>query len=188
MISRNCINQVAAVCSVAMPGMNAEYQRDIDQAVETAKAEGRFDLAGYFSLRAKNDAVRERGVYWLFDTVEEIVGAFNDHGAGITIENFPKHRFKSGSSLLTGSALSLTRGVRKLSLEAGWTQSTSDGIMRGGALVAARISHRGFAKETEDLLLLRLEEVPQWFSKTGERELAAFNVQSLKRHFEIFLG
>jgi hypothetical protein len=171
-----------------MSGLDESYTRDIDRAVEDAKAKGRFDLADYFTLRATNDAVREKGVAWLFESVAEIVGAFNSRGAGIEIERSEKHRFKFGDSMLSGSSLILKKGLRSLSVEAGWTQSTGDGIMRGGALVCAKISHFGFAKQNEELLLLKLENVPQWFSRTGERELAAFNIRSFKRHFETFLG
>lgn len=171
-----------------MAGLDEEYVRDIDRTVASAKAEGRFDLAEYFTLRATNDAIREKGASWLFDTLLEIVGAFNDNGAGIAVEDTGSHRFRFNGSWLSGSAVSLRRGVRKLTVEAGWTQSTGDGIMRGGALVCAKISHFGLANETEELLLLKIDDVPQWFIRTGERELSTFNVRSFKRHFELFLG
>ncbi len=171
-----------------MSGLDEAYTRDIDRAVEDAKARGRFDLAEYFTLRATNDAVREKGVAWLFDSVTGIVGAFNDRGAGIEIEHTDKNRFSFGGSSLTGSALIFKKGLRSLSVEAGWTQSTGDGIMRGGALVCAKISHFGFTKQNEELLLLKVDGVPQWFTRTGERELATFSIQGFKRHFETFLG
>jgi hypothetical protein len=171
-----------------MSGLDEAYARDIDRAVEDARAEGRFDLADYFTLRATNDAVREKGIAWLFESISEIVNAFNSRGAGIEMQRTDGHRFKFGASMLSGSLLTLKKGIRSISLETGWTQSTGDGIMRGGALVCAKISHFGFTKQNEELLLLKVEDVPQWFSKTGERELASFNIQSFKRHFEIFLG
>jgi hypothetical protein len=171
-----------------MSGLDEAYARDIDRAVEDAKARGRFDLADYFALRATNDAVREKGVAWLYESISEIVTAFNSRGAGIEIYRSEQHRFKFGASMLSGSLLTLKKGLRSLSVETGWTQSTGDGIMRGGALVCAKISHFGFTKLNEELLLLKVEDVPQWFSRTGERELAAFNIQSFKRHFEVFLG
>lgn len=172
---------------MTMAGLDEEYVRDIDRAVESARAEGRFDLAEYFKLRATNDAVREKGTAWLFDSLGEIVEAFNSHGAGIAVEEICGHRFKFDGSLLSGSAVTLRKSVRRLTLEAGWTQSAGDGIMRGGALSCARISHFGFAKEAEDLLLLKIDDVPQWFTRTGERELSTFNVRGFKKHFEVFL-
>lgn len=171
-----------------MSGLDDAYTRDIDSAVQRAKADGRFDLAEYFVLRASNDAVRDQGVAWLYDSLTEIVEAFNGHGAGILVERSGSHRFRFGSSMLTGSSITLKKGLRSLSVEAGWTQSTGDGIMRGGALVSAKISHFGFAKHNEELLLLKVEGVPQWFSRSGERELVSFNIRSFKKHFEIFLG
>lgn len=171
-----------------MSGLDDAYARDLDRAVENARADGRFDLAEYFTLRATNDAVREKGIAWLFESLQEIVEAFNGHGARIEVEHISPHRFTFGSSRLTGSAVTLKNGLRKLTLEAGWTQSTGDGIMRGGALVCAKISHFGFSKQNEELLLLKVDDVPQWFSRIGERELDTFNVRSFKRHFETFLG
>lgn len=171
-----------------MSGLDEAYTRDIDRAVEEAKDAGRFDLAEYFTLRATNDAVREKGVAWLFDTLEKLVSAFNDHGARIGVLRKEKHRFKFGNSTLSGTAITLSHGLRQLTLEAGWTQSTGDGIMRGGALVCAKITHFGFGKQNEELLLLRVDGIPQWYTRVGERDLAAFNVRSFKRHFEVFLG
>ena len=171
-----------------MSGLDEAYTRDIDRAVERAREDGRFDLAEYFTLRATNDAVREQGVAWLYDSISEIVAAFNSRGAGIVLDRSDGHRFRFGESMLTGSSVSLKKGLRSLTVEAGWTQSTGDGIMRGGALVCAKITHFGFVKQNEELLLLKVEGVPQWFSRTGERELVSFNIKSFKRHFEVFLG
>ncbi len=171
-----------------MSGLDESYARDLDRTEEKARAAGRFDLAEYFTLRATNDAVREKGVGWLFDALAEIVDALNGHGATIAIERLAPHRFDYRGSMLTGSAVTLRNGVRKLTVEAGWTQSTGDGIMRGGALVCAKITHFGNSKQNEELLMVKVDDVPQWFTRTGERELSTFNVRSFKRHFEIFLG
>lgn len=171
-----------------MTELDETFRRDLNKAVENAKAESRFELADYLSLRASNDAVREEGVKWLFDTVSEIVGAFNRHGAGIQIEQAENQKFICCGSNLSGSMLRFRLGLRRLTLDAGWTKSTTDGIMRSGALVCAKISHFGLGKQNEELVLLRFEEVPQWFSVAGDRHRVSFNVQSLKRHFEVFLG
>jgi hypothetical protein len=60
--------------------------------------------------------------------------------------------------------------------------------MRGGALVCANIIHFGVPKKNQELLLLKVDDVPQWFSLKGERELSSFNVGCFKPHFEVFLG
>ena len=144
-----------------MSRLEEVYSRDLEDEVNRARSAGRFDLSEYLSLRASNDLIREKGVEWLFSSLTEIVGAFNGRGAGIDIAKTSPHRFEFGGSRLTGSAVKLLKGVRALTVEAGWTQSTGDGIMRGGALVCARISHFGFSKQTEELLLLKVDGVPQ---------------------------
>ena len=164
------------------------WTQDLDHAIARAKAVGRYEIADYLTLKASNDALRTESVKWLFDTVLEIVFAFNRHGAKIKIDQKQKHRFKFGNSDLSGSSLELRQGVRCLTFEAGWTQSPKDGVMRGGALACAKIRHFGFSKENEDLLLLRYEDKPQWFSVDGERHRISFNVRSLRRHFEVFLA
>lgn len=171
-----------------MSRLDEVYSRDLEKEVDKARSLGRFDLSEYLSLRASNDAIREKGVEWLFTALSDIAEAFNGRGASIQIAKIDGHRFKFGNSRLTGSAITLNRGIRQLTVEAGWTQSTGDGIMRGGALVCARITHFGFTKQNEELLLLKVEGIPQWFSRMGERELASFNITSFKRHFETFLG
>jgi len=171
--------------------MNELYEvwtQDIDKAIEHAKAVGRYEIADYLTLKASNDAIRRESVKWLFDSVLEIVFAFNRHGAKIKIEQKEKHRFKFDRRSLTGSILRLQQGVRCLSIEVGWTQTPDDGIMRGGALAHAQISHFGFKKSDEELVLLKYEETPQWFSIDGEQHRISFNVKSFRKHFEVFLG
>jgi hypothetical protein len=60
--------------------------------------------------------------------------------------------------------------------------------MRGGALAFAKITHFGFAKENAELALLSFEDSPQWFVIADERNRISFNIQSLRKHFEVFLG
>jgi hypothetical protein len=115
------------------------------------------------------------------------VFAFNSHGARIKIEHLHKQRIKYGSSELSGEKIELRLAVRCLTIESGWTRSTFDGFMRGGALAYTRISHFGFHKETEELELLKFEGRPQWFTVKDEKMRDSFNVSSLKRHFEVFL-
>ena len=166
---------------------NEIWQNDLNQVIRQAENEGRADAAAYFSLKSTNDKIRTSSVEWLFETVLEIVSAFNEHGANIKIEQKDDYQFKGEKSLLTGSLLKLQRGVRCLTFEAGWTRNPNDGFMRGGALVFAGISHFGFNKENEELVLLKFEDQPQWFSVDGETNRISFDVRRLRRHFEVFL-
>lgn len=164
------------------------WQEKLNEALLNAQLSERSDVAEYISLKASNDLIREKSVTWLFETVSEIVFAFNARGARIKLEQADNHRFFHQKAHLTGSRLKLQHGIRCLTLEAGWTQQPGDGFMRGGALVFARISHFGFPKEAEELVLLRYEDQPQWFSVDGEFHRISFDIRSLRRHFEVFLG
>ncbi len=163
------------------------WQQSLNEAIDKARQNGRGDIADYISLKSSNDAIREKGIKWLIDTVLEIVFAFNNHGARIKIEQTENHQFQNERAALTGSRLKLQRGIRCLSIEAGWTRNPDDGFMRGGALVYARISHFGFPKPFEELLLLKYENQPQWFSVDGELHRISFDIKRLRPHFEKFL-
>lgn len=171
-----------------MSELDEIFLQDIKFAIQNAKETHRFSIAEYLTLKESNDAIRHESVKWLNETVLEIVSAFNQHGAKIELTHNEKHIFKFGNSNLRGSHLKLQQGVRCLSVEAGWTQTPSDGFMRGNALACAKISHFGFAKMNEELVLLKYENRPQWFSIIDETTRASFTIQSLRKHFETFLG
>lgn len=171
-----------------MENLDTPFENDIDIAVARAKLDGRFDIADYLSLKASNDRLRKEAVKWLTETILEIVHAFNRHGARIDVEEDPSHKFKNGSSRLSGTRLDLRKGLRCMTIEAGWTRLPGDGVMRGGSLAFSRISHFGVTKETEELELHKLEGKPQWFGIRGEKLRESFNISSLKRHFEVFMG
>jgi hypothetical protein len=83
---------------------------------------------------------------------------------------------------MVGARLTLSRGLRSLTVEAGWPRAPRDGVVRGGGLASARVRHFGNAKAGEDLLLLHAAEGPRWFvvAETGARtELLE---QHLRRH------
>ena len=164
------------------------WQENLNEAIFNAQRHGCSDVAEYISLKSSNDAIRADSIKWLFEIVLEIVAAFNNHGARIKFEQKDEHTFSNEKANLTGSRLKLQQGVRCLTLEAGWTRNPGDGFMRGGALAFARITHFGFPKEREDLVLLRFENQPQWFSVDGEFHRISFDIRRLKRHFEVFLG
>ncbi len=162
------------------------WLQNVDEAIKSARMHGRQDIADYILLKTSNDEIREKSVKWLIETVTEIAFAFNKHGARIKVEQNSDHRFQNKSAKLTGARLKLKQGVRCLTLEAGWTRNPGDGIMSGGALVFARFTHFGFPKATEELVLLRYEDKPQWFSVDGERNRISFEAKDLRKHFEVF--
>jgi hypothetical protein len=164
------------------------WSQMLAEATENARLAGRHDVADYLALRANNDQIRAGGVRWLFDSAVELASEANRTIPAITIERDDPHSFAFLGANVVGSRLNLRQGVRCLSLEAGWTRTPSDGFMRGGALAAARISHFGMKRHEAVLALLLTDDLPEWFrvSEFGPRE--HFNLEALRRHFEIFIG
>jgi len=164
------------------------WDQEINEAIRKAKAEGRSDVAEYISLKSSNDAIRRNCIDWLFETVLDVTAAFNERGVRIDIEKKENYSFDHEKANLTGSFLKLQQGVRCLTFEAGWTRKPGDGFMRGGALAFARIRHFGFPNQSEDLALIRFEDVPQWFIVADERNRISFDIDKLRRHFKVFLA
>ncbi|MGC2237129.1 MAG: hypothetical protein WA584_13265 [Pyrinomonadaceae bacterium] len=158
----------------------------MNKAISDARDSGRHDVAEYLTLKATNDFIRAMSIKWLFDSMNEILrqsGLVN-----IKIENENPHRFAFNKANMVGSRLGLRQGVRCLSIEAGWTRTPADGFMRGGALAAARITHFGIVKENEELILLRQDDFPQWFSIDRQERKTIFDSNNLQKHFRIFTG
>lgn len=159
------------------------WSKKLEEAIARAEANGQRDVAEYLTLKAINDAARQTSVQWLFGALLEIAAAHPQ----IVIENENPHRFPVNNATMVGSLLRLRRGVRCLTIEAGWTRTPADGFMRGGALAAARITHFGLPRENSDLVLLREADAPVWYAvaPTGTRH--PFDSRHLNQHFEIFM-
>ncbi|MBK7932386.1 MAG: hypothetical protein IPK01_02595 [Acidobacteria bacterium] len=151
-------------------------------AAANASDAGRSDVADFLRLKASNDAIRSTGVKWLFDTVIEIAANANRGSTSLTIERDDPHNFAHGNSNLVGTRVMVRHGVRCLSVEAGWTRTPADGIMRGGALAFARVSHFGMPKKTTELKLVAEEPAPKWRNAETSDHIDS---AELRRHLEI---
>ena len=154
--------------------LDQEWARRLAEAEQKARASGRGDVAAYLALRASNDMARAIGVEWLLETFTALAGEANRTGASINLTQQDAHRFHVGTSTMVGSKLTLRAGVRALIVEAGWPRTPHDGIVRGGGLASAKISHFGNRAAGEDLLLIHgAEGVPQWvvLENSGARSL-----------------
>ena len=169
-----------------MPELDEVWSKMIARALEAARASGGGDLVDYLTLRAANDILREAGVKWLFDSFIDLAAGHSRRSASVELERIDPFSFKLGSSNIVGSALELRQGVRVLSIAAGWTRTPRDGVMRGGALAAARIVHFGMPKATEYLYLVKSAEAPQWARAADLRPASPFAGDDLKRHFDLF--
>jgi hypothetical protein len=164
------------------------WAEKINDAIATARSAGRHDVADYLALKAANDSIRETGVRWLFDSLIEIAAETSRQGPVVTIEREDPHNFDNKGSNITGSLLRIRHGVRCLTMEAGWTRTPKDGIMRGGALAIARITHFGITAANTQLMLKFADSAPVWMVSTESNEARIFDSASLQQHFRIFLG
>lgn len=172
-----------------MDELNETWAKMINEATAKARSQGRADVAEYLALKFANDQFRATACRWLFDSFVELSDKANRRGIKLEIENINLHRFAVGHSTMVGSLLKLKRGVKNLTIEAGWTRTPQDGFIRGNGLARARISHFGMSKQNVELLLVRsAENVPQWFAIDREEKRRIFNSTGLQNHFDIFLG
>ncbi|MET0625016.1 MAG: hypothetical protein ABW250_18865, partial [Pyrinomonadaceae bacterium] len=114
-----------------MGSFDEEYERKVAEARERARGGERGEVLEYLDLRAANDAARTRAVEWLLELFTAAAGELNRAGAGLALTRTDAHRFRVGNSWMVGARLALKRGVRQLTVEAGWPRAPRDGIVRG---------------------------------------------------------
>jgi hypothetical protein len=168
---------------------DAEYEARLAEAQRRAGGQGRNDVVDYLSVRAANDRLREAGVEWLMEVFAALAGAANRAGASVTSSRTEAARFRVGNSTMVGPQLTLRLGVRALTVEAGWPRAPRDGIVRGGGLACARVSHFGNTKAGEELLLVQKGDADaRWLilEETGGR--ADFLAERARRHLDRLLG
>jgi hypothetical protein len=175
--------------AVGVGGFDEDYERRMHEARERARGGGRGDVLDYLDLRAANDATRARAVEWLLELFTAAAGELNRAGAGLTLARTDAHRFRVGNSTMVGTRLVLRRGVRALTVEAGWPRAPRDGIVRGGGLASATIGHFGDPRAGDELLLVPDAHTDaRWFviEKTGAR--TELQPERLRRHLARLLS
>ena len=118
-------NSESSLCKrgAGVSGFEEEYERQIEEARARATARGRGDVLDYIQLKSANDRERARAVSWLIETFTALAGELNRTGAGLALALTEAHRFRVGHSTMTGERLVLKRGVRALTVEAGWPRA-----------------------------------------------------------------
>jgi hypothetical protein len=171
-----------------LSGFDEEYEQRMREARARAHGGGRNEVLEYLDLKAANDAARTHAIEWLLETFTAAAGELNRAGAGLTLARTDAHRFRVGNSTMVGARLVLRRGVRALTVEAGWPRGPRDGIVRGGGLASATIGHFGDARAGEELLLVPDAQTDAlWFviDKTGAR--SELQPAHLRRHLSRLL-
>lgn len=164
------------------------WSQMLDEALANARNAGRHDIADYLDLKARNDAVRNAGVRWLFESLIGIAGEATRRSSAITIDREEPHNFPHRGANIVGSLLAFRLGVRCLTVEAGWTRTPGDGFMRGGALAIAKMSHFGIAKMNAELHLKPSESCPGWVAFYCDGASIPADESFLRQHFSLFLG
>lgn len=165
-----------------------EWRRRLAEARGRAGAASSGDVAEYLALRAENDAARTAAVEWLLEVFAAPAGEANRRGASLTLARDEAHSFRVGNSTMTGPRLTLSAGVRRLSVEAGWPRAPRDGIVRGNGLACARLSHFGQRAAGENLLLARdAEGEPRWFVLDDSGARTPLAKEHVLRHFNTLL-
>ncbi|HEX5836165.1 MAG TPA: hypothetical protein VFY34_20035 [Pyrinomonadaceae bacterium] len=169
-----------------MSELDEAWALALADAEQKARLAGRRDLADYLALRNSNDLLRKAGIDWLLAGFTNVAGEANRLGASLQISTADGHRFRIGNSTMVGRVVTLTNGVRRLSVEAGWPRVPRDGIVRGGGLAAANILHLGLRSASDELLLSKSSAgSPQW--TTVNRRGAVLHESDIRRHLNILL-
>ena len=164
------------------------WSQMLDEALANARNAGRHDIADYLDLKARNDAVRNAGVRWLYECLIAIATETTSRSIAVTIEREEPHNFPHRGANIAGSLLTFRLGVRCLKVEAGWTRTPGDGFMRGGALAVAKISHFGITKMNAELHLKPSEGSPGWVAYYADGASIEADESFLRQHFSILLG
>ncbi len=170
-----------------MTELDQMWSRLMADAASKAVDSGRDDIGEYLQLKVTNDLIRSRGIKWLFDSIVEIALSDAANASLVQVERVDPHYFMRSNSRIVGSCIHIRRGVRCLTIEAGWTRTPSDGIMHRAALAAARISHFGVKKAETDLVLVYGDEFPLWHRENSNGQREILESDDLKRHFRFLL-
>ncbi|HJU91425.1 MAG TPA: hypothetical protein VJ656_00710 [Pyrinomonadaceae bacterium] len=169
-----------------MGELDEAWAAALSEAEQRARLAGRKDVTEYLALRNSNDLLRQAGVDWLITGFTMLAGDANRAGASIQISKKEGHRFPIGTSTMVGHLLTLTSGVRTLSIEAGWPRTPRDGIVRGGGLACANIRHMGIKTASDELLLSKSTTgAPAWKSVLKKRP--SIHESDLRRHIAILI-
>ncbi len=171
-----------------MSELDEAWALALAEAERRARLSGRADVAQYLALRNSNDLMRRTGIEWLIQTVLLLAGEANRAGASIQVASEDQHRFQVGNATMVGRLLSLTFGLRVLSVEAGWPRTPRDGFIRGGGLACGNLKHRGIKSASEQLQLVRSPTgAPRWVAETKDSKHIALDERRLKSHLDKLL-
>ncbi len=172
-----------------MSELEEAWELTLAEAQRRAQSAGRADVAAYLRLRSSNDLLRKTGIDWLLSTFSILAGQANRLGASLQISQQDGLRFQVGNATMVGPCLSLSFGVRCLSIEAGWPRVPGDSFIRGGGLARGRIRHLGKQSLTQELQLVQAAKgAPLWLVIDKEGQSAPLLEAGIQRHLTKLLS
>ncbi len=172
-----------------MSELDEAWELALTAAQQRARDAGRGEIAEYLRLRSSNDLQRRTGIKWLLATFARLAGEANRLGAGLQTSSELDQRFSINHATMVGPRLTLTYGVRYLTIEAGWPRVPSDSFVRGGGLALARVKHFGKPIHDQDLQLVRIvDQPPHWEVTRKNGSKARFIESDIQSHLTRLLS
>lgn len=184
MVTRNIAFSGVPTYSLVMVELDEMWADLLLATSIKAGATGRGELAKYLRLKIENDKIRQIGVDWLIKTFIDLAVQRSLTDPGMQIDRVAPHAFQNETSNMVGSLIRVQRGVRCLSLEAGWVRTPSDGIMRRGSLAVAQVIHFGMSGRNSSYKLVRSKPSPVWIDESD----TPVQINDIDQHFEIFFS
>ena len=172
---------------VSMNDLDDIWSEKLSTAIEQVRGSGRGDLADYLELKVANDAVRQTEIENLFKLLIDRALSSENIDKNIQVERESPHSFVHRNATMSGFLLRLSRGVRCLTVEAGWTRRPGDGFMRFGALVFARITHFGLPEKNMELILKPSDGNILWHIVRFGSPAESIERDAVERHVNILI-
>lgn len=172
---------------VNMNELDDIWSEKLSDTIEQVRGSGRGDLADFLELKAANDAMRQTEIENLFKLLIDRALSFENIDKNIQVERESPHSFVHRNATMSGYLLRLSRGVRCLTVEAGWTRRPGDGFMRFGALVFARITHFGLPEKNVELILKPNDGNNLWHIVRFGSPAEAIERDGVERHVDILI-
>jgi hypothetical protein len=158
----------------------------LDQEIArgTVSAEGVFQ--DYLAVRGANNDIRNNAAEWLFETVLQFSEKLNANGFEIITERNAESQFVFHWATLTGPSMFFSNGIRRLSCEVGSIKAPGHGIIKGGGIAIARLSHFGIPEKDQILRLVAGEETARWV--VDGVKTRPFDAYDIARHLRILVS
>jgi len=162
------------------------WSRLLDEEIARGNVSAEGVFQEYLSVRGANNNIRNEAAEWLFGSFVKFTQRLVSDGFQISVERNEESQFAFHWATLSGPSIVVSNGLRKLSCEVGSIKAPGHGIIKGGGIAIARLSHFGIPEKDQILRLIAGEETARWVvDGSRTRELDAYD---LVRHFKILLS